>query len=247
MKIQFKRIVSAVCALALCVSMMPTSALAEDNPVPESAGTSSTSTAEDTTLDTDGLESTPVVTNDLTPAAYGGSWSGGNSYVWNVATITPKRNDDGYSLAAAQGDVNNAANVTVSISDSGADDDWQEINAGNAKDQTYNEQYIKIEANPGYYIQYVVVACNDNKSGNYDGLNCRSVGNGAAYTTSGGVGVSTIKLDTKTDGFYHKGMGDPYHILIQLAESPNPVYAVYEAGKAGEPLLLQICWEIKRL
>lgn len=29
MKIQFKRIVSAVCALALCASMMPASALAE--------------------------------------------------------------------------------------------------------------------------------------------------------------------------------------------------------------------------
>lgn len=254
MKIQFKRIVSAVCALALCASMMPASALADDTTLSPSASpevsqqtSDDSSSQEEETLNVgeeqetepeeqeqpsaDGVE---LYSNDLSAATYdwGGHGDNDENYVWNVATISPKSWGDGYNLSAASGEVNSTEHVTVSIrNDEG--ENWQEIEHGNSKSQTYDSQYIKIEAHPGYYIQYVVVACNDNNSGSYDGLNCQSVGNGAAYTTSGGIGVSTVMLDTEADkNFYHGGRGAPYHILIQLAESPNPVYAVYEAGEA---------------
>lgn len=40
MKIHFKRIVSTICALALCASMVPTSALALETPAATSSETS---------------------------------------------------------------------------------------------------------------------------------------------------------------------------------------------------------------
>ncbi len=165
------------------------------------------------------------------------------TYCWNVATITPKTAPStGYTLAAASGEVNKAANVTVSVSNSNAEDAvWTKISASSYTwgTETYSKRYIKIQPSDGYYVQYIVVACNDN--GSYgpfqdpygDGLNCQSVGRGSAYMDRFDPTNGDIILDTKVNGFFHGGRGAPYHILIQLAKMPNPVYVIYDAGEAG--------------
>ncbi len=177
-------------------------------------------------------------------AAWPGPGGGGqsdNQYNWSVASITPKGGgSSGYTLAAASGNVNTAENVTVYTSDNYDENNpesgtWTVLApSSNTSDDSNatNTRYVKIEPADGYYVQYLVVACNDNTSNSHIGLNCQSVGNGSAYTASFDAASGTIILDTKEEGFYHGGRGAPYHILIQLAEMPSPVYIIYDAGDA---------------
>ncbi|MBE6991396.1 MAG: S-layer homology domain-containing protein [Ruminococcaceae bacterium] len=167
--------------------------------------------------------------------------SAGSFYVWNVATLTPKTNG-GFSMSSANASAgNSAANVTVQLSDDG--NVWSApINAstgivssqGNRPAYAgYDEQYIKITPADGYYIKYVVVACNDGTNG----FNCQSVGNGSGYTDIFDMSTGTIILNTKqrssgNDPFYHNGRGAPYHILVHLEKTPNPVYVVYDVANA---------------
>lgn len=257
MKIQFKRIVSAVCALALCASMMPASALADDTTLSPSASpevsqqtSDDSSSQEEETLNVgeeqetepeeqeqpsaDGVE---LYSNDLSAATY--DWGGSNSYVWNVATI--EKSGSHIELSEAQGDANKAEHVTVETSNDQDDESsWTPLASGNSQTgQQSSDRYIKVTAEPGYYIQTIVVACNDNGSERHgDGFNCRTAYRGASYFASYDVNENSVILDTTKEddegnAFYHQGRGAPYHVLIQVAQSPNPVCIVYDAGEAG--------------
>lgn len=250
MKIQFKRIVSAVCALALCASMMPASALADDTTLSPSASpeisqqaSDDSSSQEEETVsageeqEQPSADSVELYSNDLSAATYG--WGDHDdddeNYVWNVATI--EKSGSHIDLSEAQGDANKAEHVTVETSNDQRD--WQTLTAGDSRTgETSSDRYIKVTAEPGYYIQTIVVACNDNgHSSNGDGFNCQTAYRGASYFASYDVNENSVILDTTKEddegnAFYHRGMGSPYHVLIQVAQSPNPVCIVYDAGEA---------------
>lgn len=171
-----------------------------------------------------------------------GNWNnqGGSStkqYNWNVATLEPKTPGElngGYTMSDATGTVNTTDHVTVEVSTDKTN--WTEISAATASGvDTHTEQYIRITPKTGYYVKYLVVACND---GNF-GHNCKSVGNGSGYTAGFDMDEGSIILDTNQtasgqneSNFYHR-TSYPHHILIMLAKLPNPTAVQYVSGVAG--------------
>ncbi|MFR3790605.1 MAG: hypothetical protein ACLTWO_01585 [Blautia massiliensis (ex Durand et al. 2017)] len=161
-----------------------------------------------------------------------------------------KTGDNVYHVTEASGrdPINRPEHVKVSVSDTregtyeridphdGAYewnglDDW-----GYTQYVANTEQFIKIEPEQGYYVKYVVVAC-DNGSG----YTCDVLEDGIGFGESSEPGESTIILDVEKESnhfydhhkFYHSRPQYPYHVFIELAECPDPAYVVYDAGEAG--------------
>ena len=170
-------------------------------------------------------------------------WGGGGhrpsekkEYIWNVADITPHWYNNGYDVewVGPNDEVNNTSNVKVYVSDR-RDGDYQEIAPDDSYGQYegYDEQYIKIVPEDGYYIEYVVVACN-----NGYGYGCGVLDRGEGFGKPSAPGESAIILNTDDDGFYdHEGTFNPgeypYHVFVELEKCPEPAYLVYDAGEIG--------------
>lgn len=178
----------------------------------------------------------------------------GKCYVWNVANIRrtgPKSYD--VSKIRRPDDVNNAQNVTVSVSPTGEEGTYTEINPsddayewvsnglfdGDWEYRANTERFIKIEPHEGFYVKHAVVACD-----NGDGYSCGVLEGGKGFGKASEPGESTIIFDVqdKDNTFYRhaqiQGRPErdeeyPYHVFIELAACPDPAYVVYDAGEAG--------------
>ena len=94
---------------------------------------------------------------------------------------------------------------------------------------------ITIVPPTGWYVKTVIITCEDGS-----GYNCNTAANSnivefgnastasAAYTITGAQFSAADSTAGKT--VFHQGMGNNFYLMIQLAESPNPVSVKYVAG-----------------
>ncbi len=123
----------------------------------------------------------------------------------------------------------------------------------------YDYTYLTIVPDDGYYVSEVVIACAGslaadagspytyftsniaftNEQGNKDlfgayGVGCTSMTGGSTETLTYDPTTGTsVELDMSGWIDSHaedNGVGDPYILLIELAEIPTPLYVEYEAG-----------------
>ena len=97
------------------------------------------------------------------------------------------------------------------------------------------ESGITIRPKAGYYVKQVVIACNDD-----NGYNCQTAkqdgivkfGNTTTESADFTIPASNLSAYATVNGRYvwHSGKGYPMHLMIWLAESPNPVNVTYNAG-----------------
>lgn len=98
---------------------------------------------------------------------------------------------------------------------------------------------ITIVPAAGFYVKQVVIACDDGGGYNCNTAKRDGIAKFGGTTTESAAFVipaANLSLRAEVNGrpVWHTGAGTPLHLMIWLAESPNPVSVSYDAGEMAD-------------
>lgn len=143
---------------------------------------------------------------------------------WNYAKISEK-NNGGYNVDPAYGSDDLSSHVTVTSGGTG----WSKGSSRYSLTKNATGQ-VTITADPGYYIAYVVLCCNDG-----NGYSCRTSASENAYgyaysETPAQVTLDLAKLYEKANHQFSHNGDWKYWLMIMVKGEPTPVYVGYDVG-----------------